>query len=175
MSKKVKVEETAIAATPIPAFDLKAALEKYPNVSLRKLAQAAEISYGWVLKNSKKPIAGETYDPNAINYEAVVAVFTKRNIDLASLDWETLNEASLRKGNIVCKDMGAFAVGQKVWLREDNTTPFEICYMTDTHIVIMKEGTTEPRAWSHTTFMLKGPSFEPRAVSSLTDESDEEA
>ena len=165
MSKKVKVEETAIAAT-IPAFDLKAALEKYPNVSLRKLAQAAEISYGWVLKNSKKPIAGETYDPNAVNYEAVVAVFTKRNIDLASLDWETLNEASLRKGNIVCKDMGAFAVGQKVWLREDNTTPFEICYMTDTHIVIMKEGTTEPRAWSHTTFMLKGPSFEPRTTGS---------
>ena len=175
MSKKVKVEEAATPATTIPAFDLKAALEKYPNVSLRKLAQAAEISYGWVLKNSKKPIAGETYDPNAVNYDAVVAVFTKRNIDLASLDWETLNEASLRKGNIVCKDIGAFAVGQKVWLREDNTTPFEICYMTDTHIVIMKEGTTEPRAWSHTTFMLKGPSFEPRAVNTLVAESSEEA
>lgn len=156
MSKKVKVEETA--------FDLRAALEKYPNVSLRKLAQAAEISYGWILKNSKKPVAGETYDPDAINYEAVVAVFTKRNIDLASLDWETLNEASLRKGSIVCKDMGSFAIGQKVYLREDNTTPFEICYMTDTHIVIMKEGTTEPRAWSHSTFLLKGPSFEPRTT-----------
>lgn len=161
MSKKVKVEETAITAT---AFDLRAALEKYPNVSLRKLAQAAEISYGWVLKNSKKPIAGETYDPDAINYDAVVAVFTKRNIDLASLDWEALNAASLRKGKIVCKDMGSFAIGQKVYLREDNTTPFEICYMTDTHIVIMKEGTTEPRAWSHTTFLLKGPSFEPRTT-----------
>lgn len=162
MSKKVKVEETAITATS--TFDLRAALEKYSNVSLRKLAQAAEISYGWVLKNSKKPIAGETYDPDAINYDAVVAVFAKRNIDLASLDWETLNAASLRKGNIVCKDMGSFAIGQKVYLREDNTTPFEICYMTDTHIVIMKEGTTEPRAWSHSTFLLKGPSFEPRAT-----------
>lgn len=162
MSKKVKVEETAITATS--TFDLRAALEKYPNVSLRKLAQAAEISYGWVLKNSKKPIAGETYDPDAINYDAVVAVFTKRNIDLASLDWEALNAASLRKGKIVCKDMGSFAIGQKVYLREDNTTPFEICYMTDTHIVIMKEGTTEPRAWSHTTFLLKGPSFEPRTT-----------
>lgn len=162
MSKKVKVEETT--TTAINSFDLRAALEKYPNVSLRKLAQAAEISYGWVLKNSKKPVAGETYDPSAINYEAVVAVFAKKNIDLATLDWETLNEASLRKGAIVCKDMNSFEVGQKVYLREDNTTPFEICYMTDTHIVIMKEGTTEPRAWSHSTFLLKGPSFEPRTT-----------
>lgn len=162
MSKKIKVEETAITTTN--TFDLRVALEKYPNVSLRKLAQAAEISYGWVLKNSKKPIAGEAYDPDAINYDAVVSVFTKRNIDLESLDWEALNAASLRKGKIVCKDMSAFKVGQKVYLREDAAVPFDICYMTDTHIVIMKEGTTEPRAWSHSTFMLKGPSFEPRAV-----------
>ena len=174
MSKKVNAaaNEAATPATAIPTFDLRAAMESHPNVSLRKLAVACELSYGWILKKSKEPIPNTVYDPTAVNYEAVAAVFAKKGIDLSTLDWESLNEATLKRGVQLTKNMDAFQVGQKVYLREDNTTPFEICYKTDTHIVIMKEGTTEPRAWSHATFLMKGPVFEPRTVAAL-EESEE--
>ena len=167
MSKKMNAE-AAITATATPAFDLASAMQKYPNVSLRKLATACEISYGWILKKSKEPVPGQAYDPEATNYSAVQAVFDKRGIDLSKLDWEALNASTVRNGAVLPKDMDAFAVGRKVYLREDNAVPFEICYKTDTHIVIMKEGTTEPRAWGHATFLMKGPVFEPRAVSEKT-------
>ena len=169
MSKKMNAE-AAITATA--TFDLETAMQKYPNVSLRKLATACEVSYGWILKKSKEPIPGMAYDPEAVNYEAVAATFAKKGIDLSTLDWDTLNEAVLKRGVQLTKNMDAFQVGQKVYLREDNTTPFEICYKTDTHIVIMKEGTTDPRAWSHGTFLMKGPVFEPRTVDTL-EESEE--
>ena len=169
MSKKMNAE-AAITATA--TFDLETAMQKYPNVSLRKLATACEVSYGWILKKSKEPIPGMAYDPEAVNYEAVAATFAKKGIDLSTLDWDTLNEAVLKRGVQLTKNMDAFQVGQKVYLREDNTTPFEICYKTDTHIVIMKKGSTEPRAWSHGTFLMKGPVFEPRTVDTL-EESEE--
>ena len=169
MSKKIK--ETAITATN---FNLKETMEAHPNVSLRKLATACEVSYGWVLKKSKEPIPGEAYDPEAVNYAAVQATFEKKGIDLAALDWNALNEATLKRGTLLTKDMDAFQVGGKIYLREDNVTPFVICYKTDTHIVIMKEGTTEPRAWSHATFLMKGPVFEPRTITEKSNKEEEE-
>lgn len=171
MSKKVNVtKETATTATPI--FDLRAAMEQHPNVSLRKLALAAELSYGWILKRSKEPVKGMPYDPDYVNYEAVAETFAKKGIDLSKLDWEALNEVTMKRGTLLTKDMDTFEVGKEVYLREDNTTPFVICYKTATHIVIMKKGDTEPRAWSHGTFLMKGPVFEPRTVSNV--ETDEE-
>ena len=161
------IEETVNQVTT-PAFDLKEAMTQYPNVTLRKLALAAEISYGWILKKSKEPIVGEAYDPAAINFKAVAEVFAKRGIDLAAMDWAALNEAQVRNGTALTKDMSMFQVGQKVYLREDNKVPFEICYKTDTHIVVMQEGSTEPHAWSHGTFLMKGPVFEPRTVTENT-------
>lgn len=168
MSKKINTTNNE-AINPTPAFDLEAAMKQYPNVSLRKLATSCEISYGWVLKKSKEPVKGQPYDPEATNYEAVAKVFANKGIDLASLDWDTLNEATVRNGSTLVKDMSTFQVGGKVYLREDNTVPFEICYKTDTHIVIMKEGSTEPRAWSHATFLMKGPVFQPRTITEKED------
>lgn len=173
MSKKINKTNEAIDATvATPTFDLKVAMETYPNVSLRKLATACEVSYGWILKKSKEPIPGQAYDPEAINYAAVAATFAKKGIDLSTLDWDSLNEAVLKRGVQLTKNMDAFQVGGEVYLREDNTTPFVICYKTETHIVIMKKGSTEPRAWSHGTFLMKGPVFEPRTVDTL-EESEE--
>lgn len=166
MSKKVNTQEVATTTTPI--FNLREAMEAHPNVSLRKLAIACELSYGWILKRSKEPVVGMPYDPEFANYEAVAQTFAKKGIDLACIDWDTLNEAAVRNGTQLTKNMDAFNVGGRVYLREDNTTPFEICYKTDTHIVIMKVGTTEPRAWSHATFLMKGPVFEPRAINQDT-------
>ena len=164
-SKKVNavVENTAATPATINApGTLESLMKEYSNASLRKLALATEVAYGWLLKKSKEPIPGVAYDPTAINYNAVQAVFEKKGIALAELDWSALNEATVRAGGLLTKDMDAYEVGKKVWLREDNVTPFEILYKTGTHIVIMKEGSTEPRSWSHATFLMKGPAFQPR-------------
>lgn len=159
-----------VAPTSTPAVDLKSLMEQYPNVSLRKLALSLELSYGWILKCSKKPIAGQPYDPDAINYDEVQKTFERKGIDLTQLDWESLNESTqTSRGISLQKDMSAFQVGGKVYLREDNEVPFDICYKTATHIVIMKQGDTEPRAWSHSTFLMKGPVFEPRTTHSNSD------
>lgn len=167
MSKSKNVNavanDAATTATTInEAGTLESLMNQYPNASLRKLSLATEVAYGWLLKKSKEPVPGVAYDPTAINYDAVQVVFEKKGIALAELDWGALNEATVRAGGLLTKDMDAYEVGKKVWLREDNVTPFEILYKTGTHIVIMKEGTTEPRSWSHATFLMKGPAFQPR-------------
>lgn len=164
MATKKNIKKTETLTITFTGTDLQTMMEKYPNVSLRKLAIACELSYGWILKCSKEPIPNVPYDPEAINYEKVAGVFAKRGIDLNTIDWESLNEATVRQGATLTKNMDAFQVGGKVYLREDNKIPFEICYKTETHIVIMKEGTTEPRSWSHATFLMKGPVFEPRTI-----------
>lgn len=167
MSKKVKnsAEITTSATQPTiinAPGTLESLMTQYPNASLRKLSLATEVSYVWLLKKSREPIAGVPYDPAATNFESVQNIFEKKGVDLKLLDWETLNETAIRNSKLLPKDMDNFSVGQKVYLREDNTTPFEILYKTETHIVIMKVGTTEPRSWSHTTFLMKGPVFEQR-------------
>lgn len=188
MSKKIKNEnampattEEVVIETPAteevaPTIGLKEYMDEYPNVSLRKLALSLELSYGWILKCSKKPIPGQPYDPDAVNYDEVQKTFERKGIDYTQLDWEALNEASqTSRGISLQKDMSAFQVGGKVYLREDNEVPFDICYKTDSHIVIMKEGSTEPRAWSHSTFLMKGPVFEPRTIHDNNEEEVEEA
>lgn len=166
----VAIEETATTATiatakvTIPEVNsLQALFEAYPNASLRKLAAATEVNYGILLKKSKEPIPGEAYDPEAINWKALEDKLTAKKVDWTTLDWEALNAGPNRKGATLQKSIDAFKVGDKVYLRRNNTTPYEILYKTETHIVIMLEGTTEPQAWANNTFLINGPVFEPRA------------
>lgn len=149
---------------------LKDYFEKYPNASLRKLANATNICYGVLLKKSKEPIANEVYDPEATNWDAIEAKLLAKGCDIHSLDWEAMNEGVNRKGGTLQKDIEAFQVGMKVYLRQDNVTPYEILYKTATHVVIMKEGTSEPQAWSNNTFILHGPVFEPRSERKVVEE-----
>lgn len=149
---------------------LKEYFEEYENASIRKLANVTGINYGILLKKSKEPIAGQPYDPEAINWAAVEEKLKSKNIDYSELDWEALNEGRSHRGSSLIKDMDAFTVGKKVYLRRDNDVPFEIVYKTDTHIVIMQEGKSEPLAWSHNTFLINGPVFERRATSSNENE-----
>ena len=163
MSKKIN--NVAINATTTEAeakASLKEYFEKYENVSLRKLAVATNSTYGIMLKYSKQPIVGEAYDPEATNWSAVEAYLTKRGVKLDEVDWEALNETTSRKSSVV-KDMSKFNVGDKVYIRKQPATPYTVLYKTDTHIVIMLDGTSEPLAWANNTFLLNGPQFEPRA------------
>ena len=165
MSKKIN-ENTAITAT----LSLQDYFEKFPNASLRKLAAATEINYGVLLKKSKDPIPGEAYDPEATNWKALEDKLTAKGVDWNTLDWEALNAGPNRKGTALQKDIDAFKVGDKVYLRRNNTTPYEILYKTETHVVIMLEGTSEPQAWANNTFLINGPVFQPRAEKSKKEE-----
>lgn len=167
MSKKMNANEAAITATTIEAvnhYSLQKCFELNPNASLRKLAQATNINYGVLLKKSKDPIPGEAYDPEATNWAALEEKLTSKGIDWNTLNWGVLNAGPNRKGASLQKDIESFKVGDKVYLRRDNTTPYEILYKTETHVVIMKVGTSEPQAWANNTFLINGPVFEPRAT-----------
>lgn len=168
MSKKTTtIIEATTENTIIEAanhYSLQKCFELNPNASLRKLAQATNINYGVLLKKSKEPVPGEAYDPEATNWAALEEKLTSKGVDWNTLDWDVLNAGPNRKGASLQKDIEAFKVGDKVYLRRDNTTPYEILYKTDTHIVIMQEGCTEPHAWSIGTFLINGPVFEPRAT-----------
>ena len=163
MSKKIN-ETSAITATA--SLSLQDYFEMFPNASLRKLAAATGVNYGVLLKKSKDPIPGEAYDPEATNWAALEAKLTAKEVDWTTLDWEAMNEGPNRKGTALQKDIAAFNVGDKVYLRRNNTTPYTILYKTETHVVIMLDGTTEPQAWANNTFLINGPVFEPRAEKS---------
>lgn len=149
---------------------LQSLFEQYPNASLRKLAAATDVNYGVLLKKSKDPIPGEAYDPEATNWKALEDKLTSKGVDWTTLDWEAMNAGPNRKGTALQKDIEAFKVGDKVYLRRNNTTPYEILYKTETHVVIMLEGTSEPQAWANNTFLINGPVFEPRAEKSKKEE-----
>lgn len=133
--------------------------EAYPNVSIRKLAANTGINYGILLKLSKQPIPGQIYNPESINYMAVQEKLSKKNIDWTILDWEAMN---VGRAVTLSKSVNDFKVGDEVYLRKNNETPYIIVYKTETHVVIMLKGTSEPQSWSNNTFMLNGPAFEPR-------------
>ena len=86
-----------------------------------------------------------------------------------------MNQGPNRKGTALQKDIDAFKVGDKVYLRRNNTTPYEIVYKTETHVVIMLEGTSEPQAWANNTFLMNGPVFEPRSEKSSKQDVEEVA
>lgn len=177
MSKKMNAE-AAIPATTIEAvnhYSLQKCFELNPNASLRKLAAATNVNYGVLLKKSKEPIPGETYDPEATNWKALEDKLTSKGVDWNNLNWSELNAGPNRKGTALQKDIDAFKVGDKVYLRRDNTTPYEILYKTETHVVLMLEGTSEPMAWANNTFLINGPVFEPRAKKSSKQDVEEVA
>lgn len=152
---------------------LQSLFEAYPNASLRKLAAVTGVNYGVLLKKSKDPIPGEAYDPEATNWKALEEKLTSKNIDWNTLDWVAMNAGPNRQGSTLQKDISAFKVGDKVYLRRNNTTPYEILYKTETHVVIMLEGTTEPQAWANNTFLINGPVYQPRAEKSKKEEVEE--
>lgn len=149
-------------------------LGQYPNVSLRKLALATETTYTLLLKASKTPVVGQPYDPDFVNYEKIAEYFNRREIDLLKLDWNSLNSETKRAGTVV-KDMSQFQVGSKVYIRKNPTVPYEIVYMTGTHVVLLLEGSTEPLSWSYNTFLLNGPQFQPREAKEVEEVAEEQA
>lgn len=144
-----------------PAQILQAQMEANTNVSIRKIATAANVTYGRLLNASKKPVEGQVYDTSATNYEAMAEILGVDKI--LDLDWDGLNEVDTTKG-ILAKSVDEFAIGDIVYMRKDKTAPFTIIHKTKTHIVVQQVDTETPYSWSNNTFMLYGPSKTPRKV-----------
>ena len=146
--------------------DLRKLMEEFSNVSLRSLSLALEVNYGAILKASKTPICGAVYDPEKTNWDEIATQFAKRNanfLDGVTIDWTELNAQSAKQNVGVEKTLDDFNVGDKLYIRKYPTTPLSIIYKTETHIVMLLEGTTEPICWKQTTLLLNGPTKEPRA------------
>ena len=140
---------------------IKEVMTNYENVSIRKVAEVTNVTYTLLLKASKAPIPNQIYDPTNINYDEMQKMFDRRKIDLSNFEWETFNVATRQK---TAKTFDDFKVGDAVYLRENNETPFDVIYKTETHIVLMLRDTTEPRSLNANTFLLKGPSFTQRTI-----------
>lgn len=139
----------------------------YDNLSVRNIANTLGISYHMLLKASKAAKAGEVYDPTVMNFDAMQAMIDKKEINLDDYDWATINESFVKQSGTVIKDHSSFKVGDKVYLRNHKTTPYTIIYTTETHVVILLEGSSEPQAWKWSTFMFHGPSNEPRQEATI--------
>lgn len=174
MSKKT-IEIISQEATATLAAALKENFEKHPNATVRKLANSCGIkNYMGLLNASRKPVAGMTYDPDALNYDAMAKVLLRNGVDAASINWAEVAAATQRTPGTVVKDLSAFNVGMKVYLRREPTTPYTIVYKTETHIVLLLEGSTEPLAWKNTTFLFNGPQFTPREAKPADADTSEE-
>lgn len=161
-------EEKVIAS--VTGYELRNYMEQYPNASLRRIAEQTEVSYAWLLKSSKKPIAGEAYDPEAINYEAIASVLSKKDIQLADLPWIEMNQKNPRNSiSKLSKDIQDYPNGSKWYLR-GMTDQMEIVYQTQTNVVLLPVDSTVPMNLSWATFFQKGPATEPRPVKSKEEE-----
>lgn len=171
--KTITIEDSkAIMAT---AEALKKGFEANPNATVRKLANSCGVkNYMGLLNASRKPVAGMTYDPDALNYDAMAKVLLRNGVDAANIDWAEVAAETRRTPGTVVKDLSAFEVGMKVYLRRVPTTPYTIVYKTETHIVLLLEGSTEPLAWKNTTFLFNGPQFTPREAKPADADTSEE-
>lgn len=129
-------------------------MSTYPRLSLKRICDTLEIGYQYILKTSKQPIAGQPYDPNAVNYAAIQAIFDRRNIDLSNVAWNIV-EASVVTYEPVTK-LEEFEVGNEIKLRADDDV-YVIHMITDTHIVFMAVDSTQPRVMNKDTFMHQSP------------------
>lgn len=158
MSKEINNEKATSTTMTVEEL-LKKQMETYSNVTVRKLANSLELSYGKLLKASRAPEPGVPYDPEAINYKALAEVIGVDKI--LDANWEEMNSKEATNSTLA-KDMEGFKVGDKVYIRRDNEKPYEIIHMTNTHIVIQQVETDTPQVWSNGTFLINGPVFEPR-------------
>lgn len=131
----------------------------YPKLSLKAICEAAGLCYQYVLKASKQPIAGQAYDPEAVNYEAIAKIVERKGCNLDEIDWEAL-EANVRTIIPVNKQED-FTVGTEFKLREADEAKqgrvYSILVTTETHLVFMACDSTQPRVMNWDTFEHQSP------------------
>jgi hypothetical protein len=130
----------------------------YPKLSLKAICDITGLCYQYVLKASKTPIAGRAYDPAEVNYEAIAKIVDRKGIDLDAFDWKTI-EAQVKVATPVNKQED-FAIGTEFSLREAEEkkgTVYSVLITTETHLVFIAAGSTQPRVMNWDTFMHQSP------------------
>lgn len=130
----------------------------YPKLSLKSICEAAGLCYQYVLKASKQPIAGQAYDPEAVNYDAIAKIVERKGADLSTIDWAAL-ESNVKVATPVNKQED-FKIGTEFTLRESEEkkgTVYSILVTTDTHLVFMAVDSTQPRVMNWDTFVHQSP------------------
>ena len=130
----------------------------YPKLSLKSICEAAGLCYQYVLKASKQPIAGQAYDPEAVNYDAIAKIVERKGVDLSTIDWAAL-ESNVKVTTPVNKQED-FKIGTEFTLRESEEkkgTVYSILVTTDTHLVFMAVDSTQPRVMNWDTFVHQSP------------------
>lgn len=137
-------------------------MEANKKLSLRKIAQATEVSYLTLLKASKAPVEGEVYDPNVVNYQAIEAKLIEKMGQEAfeAYDWESLVDMDMN----IKVELSGFEQGDLITLKNPGyskkytaETVYTIILMTETHVVLMPNDSTEPRVLSNGTLKICGP------------------
>lgn len=130
----------------------------YPEMNLRKLSIATNCTYQVLLKASKKPIVGEAYDPTKINYEELAKSIERK---LSVEEFDTIDfENIVKSARVTSAQLSAsdFAVDECFTLRNDKDgRTYKMLLKTDTHVVIIRDDTTQPRVMSNETFAHQGP------------------
>lgn len=141
---------------------MKTRIEKLFNenetMNLRKLSLATNCTYQVLLKASKKPIVGETYDPTKINYDELAkTILRKISIeDFDAIDFEAIIANS--KATSAQLSSADFEINEEFTLRNDKSNlKYTMLLKTNTHVVIIREDTTQPRVMSNDTFAHQGP------------------
>lgn len=130
----------------------------HENLSLRKIAQTTAVNYNMLLKAGKQPKAGEVYNPDLLNYDAIEAYLRKKlKEQYDSLNWEEIAESSM-KPLVTAKP--EYTAGSRLKIRQDDNV-YKVMIVTETHVCIMAENGTQPRVFSWATFEHQGPKMMP--------------
>lgn len=145
-------EAGAGAEAPEPVFYGMQDVAEGRGLSLRKIAAGLELNYNMLLKAGKKPVEGQAYNPEFINWEAV-AGYIARKKDFSTIDWDALTGVN-PQANVVIPD--TLSQGTVITLRGEEQT-YTIHLMTGTHVILLPSEGTQPRLFSNATFMHQGP------------------
>lgn len=134
--------------------------------TLKAIAAALEVPQQRIYSVAKQPKAGEVYDANVYNWDAIDRFITRRldadkgiathedvikkaielDIEFKQKDGRkgvratTKADIMLSDGTTMPARKANLEMGQKVMLRQDNTgAVYTIVYMTETHVVLQKE------------------------------------
>lgn len=124
------------------------------NLSLRKLAMFLDVNYNMLLKAGKQPKAGEVYNPELLNYDAIETYLRKKlGEGFDKIDWDAAANCTVA---VRSKESITWEVGSKLKIRGDESV-YQVMIATATHVCIMAVDGTQPRVFSWNTFEHQTP------------------
>lgn len=130
--------------------ELKAGFES-SDVSLRGFCEFTGLTYQVILRESKKPIVGEIYNPENVNYLQMSQSILSKYPKFESVDFNLIKvKKAASQSNIT------FNVGDQVEFRNFKGK-YEILMKTIDHVVFVEINGTKPRVMNNDTFDHQGP------------------